>query len=218
MLSFGEFSLHLDQDAELTGLNFELHTYNTVTGEYVIIREVPLSLGEQIVSNGVQKIILDETRGYKLKEGDQFNYLKLNTTDRVVDEQFYEMLVGWRMPWQKWLEYIDANTVFYDSTEPLNNLNQFAATYSKENNPTLPNSNPNDYVLRARIVADVKKGDVTTEYRLWSENFEVYDYDKDDQPPSTYTCEISTHNEQGIKVEGSNGVLVFDKDFTEENL
>jgi hypothetical protein len=217
MMTFSEFSLNLADSAVLTGLGLEIITYNTVTGDLGVLETIPISLSDQILSNGVQQITLDDTRGFKLKEGNQFNLLQLRTADRIVDDQYYEINVGWRMPWQKWLEYFDADPIFYDSTEPLKGLNRFAAQYSKDSNPTTPNGDPNDYVLRVRVIADVDKDGITTRYNGNSEDIGVWGYDEDDQPPvpPTYECAITTHDEQGAEIVGSQGSLVFTSDFVE---
>lgn len=216
VMTFCEFSLNLAENAKLNKLSLQIVTYNTVTEQFGILENIDLPLGNQVLSNGVQQISLDETRGFKLKEGNQFNLLQLRTTGRIADEQYYEMNVGWRVPWQEWLEYFNADPVFFDATKPLNGLNRFAATYSKENNPLLPNGDPNDYVIRVLVVADVEKESIVTEYEGNSENMEVYDYDKDDQGlPATYECSVTTHNKQGLEIAGSDGSVVFNSDHTE---
>tara|TARA_R110002020_G_scaffold40164_7_gene118939 strand:+ start:1272 stop:4550 length:3279 start_codon:yes stop_codon:yes gene_type:complete len=217
IMTFSEFSLNLAEEAVLTGLSLNIVTYNTVTEEFGILETIPISLGDQFLVDDVQQISLDSTRGFKLKDDNQFNLLQLRTTTGVVGvSQNYETNVGWRMPWQKWLEYFDADPVFYDATEPQKGLNRFAAQYSKDSNPTAPNGNPNDYVLRTLLLADVEKDGITTTYRGWSENMGVWGYDEDDQgDPPSYTCAITTHNEQGDQIASNEGNVVFDSDFTE---
>ena len=192
LLTMGYFWLDLSLGAVLDALNFRLATYNTVTGDTGILRSVSLDLSDQFIVDGSQQIVLDTTRGFILKDNDQFNYLKINTDVKIGDKQYYEVLVGWKTPYQTWIEYLQADPVFYDRNEPFNNLNEFSANYS----------NLNDYQLRTFIDADVSNGESITTYRDSSENISVWDYDEDDQgQPDSYICTINTYSKDGAAYE-----------------
>ena len=192
LLTMGYFWLDLSLGAVLDALNFRLATYNTVTGDTGILRTVSLDLSDQFIVDGSQQIVLDTKRGFILKDNDQFNYLKINTDVKIGDKQYYEVLVGWKTPYQTWVEYLQADPIFHDKTKPFNNLNEFAANYS----------NLNDYQLRTFIDADVSNGESITTYRDSSENISVWGYDEDDQgDPDTYTCDVNTYGEDGTVYE-----------------
>ena len=202
VLTFGYFWLDTSLNAFLETLDFTLNTYNTVSGAYQEFRRLSIDLSDQVIVDGKQQIELDSTRGYLLKENDQFNYLKIITGDLVGDKQYYEVLVGWKTPFQSWLEYSDADPVFYDRTKSFNGLNQFAANYS----------NSNDYQLRTFIEANVSNGEAITNYVHSSENIEVWGYDEDDQgSPDTYLCAVNTYNISGVVLENN----IINNEFTE---
>ena len=80
------------------------------------------------------QISLDDTVGFPLKDGDQFNYKKLITGERVGNKQFYTLLVGYRIPWQSWKAFADAPTEFFDISKPKNGLNDNSSNYSTGSN------------------------------------------------------------------------------------
>ena len=165
--------------ASLNSLKFDVAVYDLTNDTWNSLRSLNIDLSDQILVNGIQQIELDTTRGYILKDGDIFNYLKLTTDTLVGTKQYYNIQVGYRMPWQSWLEFKDAPTDFYDKSKSFNGLNQKSSNYS------LDNANYGIKVLFDAVVD-------STNYVKTSEEIKVYDYDEDDQNPTAWTCEIKT--------------------------
>lgn len=165
--------------ARLNSLKFDVAVYDLNNDTWNSLRSLNIDLSDQILVNGIQQIELDTTRGYILKDGDIFNYLKLTTDTLVGTKQYYNIQVGYRMPWQSWLEFKDAPTDFYDKSKSFNGLNQKSSNYS------LDNANYGIKVLFDAVVD-------STNYVKTSEEIKVYDYEEDDQNPTAWTCEIKT--------------------------
>ena len=164
------------------------------------MRENTLDLSDLLDVNGDLKISLDDTVGYPLADGDQFNFKKIITVEKVGDKQFYTVLIGYKNPWQEWLAFKDAPTSFYDVTQQNNGLNQKSSNYSTNG----------DYQIRYFVTADVSQNGVVTTYRGGTEEINVYDYDEDDTGQATYTCIKGTYKEDGTSLEQN----VIDKEFT----
>ena len=109
--------------------------------------------------------------------------------------------LGYKLPWQDWLELSTADTIFYDKNKSLNGLNNNISNYS----------NSNGYFIRMLLEADVTTNGITTTYIDSSGNFEVFNRETDDQDPDAYTCEINTYDKNGNALENN----IINKDFTE---
>jgi hypothetical protein len=116
--------------ANLNALKFDIVVYNFTNDTWDSMRTLAIDLSEQTTVNGIQQIELDTTRGYILKDGNIFNFLKLTTDNNDGTKQYYEVQVGYRIPWQSWNELASAPAIFYDKTKDNNGLNQKSSNYS----------------------------------------------------------------------------------------
>lgn len=193
--------LDLLEDVNLESLKFKIVAYNTVTNTWFELRTLNIDLSSQVQVGNIQNIELDSTRGYILTDVDIFNSLILTTDTNDGTYQFYDLQVGYKIPWQSWLELIGADTVFYDATKENNGLNQKSSNYS----------NLNDYVIKFLADADVETIGVTTNYVNRTGDFQAFDYDSEDIEPDEYTCVINTFKEDGTQLENN----VIQQGFTE---
>jgi len=165
--------------ANLNDLKFDLVVYDFANDTWDSLRSLRIDLSEQTTVSGIQQIELDSTRGYVLADGDIFNYLKITTDTNSGTKQYYNIQVGYKIPWQSWLESKDAPSEFYDKTKPLNGLNQKASNYSLGAN----------YGIKVLFDAVVD----STNYVKTSEVIDVFDYDS---PFITdWTCAIQTYKQ-----------------------
>ena len=180
-LTFNESGMMADgrfwvlNEANLNDLKFDLVVYDFSNDTWDSLRSLEIDLSDQTEVNGIQQIELDSTRGYVLADGDIFNYLKITTDNNDGTKQYYNIQVGYKIPWQSWLEFKDAPTSFFDKTKSLNGLNQKSSNYSLGG----------DYGIKVLFDAIVDE----TNYVKTSEEINVYDYDN--QPD--WTCEIQTY-------------------------
>jgi len=187
--------------AELSALTFEYNIFNTVTNETFTLRSYDFDLSDSFLAGGTQQIEVDETRGYILKDDDLFNGVKIETGANNGALTEYSIQIGYKTPWEKWLEFKKAPKEFFDKNKSLNGFNQKASNYF---------DNIADFELRVMLRADLLFDGITTQYLTSSESLKVYDYDTDDQNPDAYTCEINTYNENGEVLQNN----IIEKDFT----
>jgi hypothetical protein len=184
-LTFNESGMMADgrfwvvNESTLNDLKFDIAVYKFSDDTWDSLRSLVIDLSDQVTVNGVQQIELDSTRGYVLKDGDIFNYLKITTDNNDGTKQYYNIQVGYRIPWQSWLEFKDSPVNFYDKSKNFNGLNQKTSNYSMVDG---------DYGIKVLFDAIVD----STNYVKTSQEIEVYDYDEDDQNPTAWTCEIKT--------------------------
>jgi hypothetical protein len=128
MMSNGRFWVL--NSAELNELKFDIVISKFSDNSWDSLRTLTIDLSDQVTVNGIQQIELDTTRGYILKEGDIFNYLKITTDNNNGLKQYYNIQVGYKIPWQSWLENKDAPKSFYNKEKSFNGLNQKTSNYS----------------------------------------------------------------------------------------
>ena len=190
-LTLVEFWLDTDKNPVLDQLSFQIGGIDAATGVMNILRDTNIDLSNAVLVGDSWQLTLDSTVGYPLAAGDQFNFKKLTTGNLVGTKQFYTLLVGYRIPWQDWLIFQDADTSFYDVTEPNEGLNQKASRYASTGN----------YSLRLFINSKVSQNGISTEYVTSSRNIMAYDYDTDDLPlPVTYIASIETFDFADVNI------------------
>jgi hypothetical protein len=167
-------------EATLNDLKFDITVYKS-DDTWDSLRSLVIDLSEQTTVNGIQQIELDSTRGYILAENDIFNYLKVTTDTNDGTKQYYDIEIGYRIPWQSWLKFDDAPPTFYDKTKSHNGLNQKASNYSMVDG---------DYSIKVLFDALVD----STNYVKTSEEIEVHDYDS----TVDFTCEIQTYKKNEL--------------------
>lgn len=197
LFSISDFYLDVAENAFLEDISFQIVAYNTITNRFNALRSVQIDLSDQVIQNktvgDVQNIELDTTRNYALLDDDIFNKLKLTTSNLDVNNQHYQLEIGYKIPWQSWNEFLEAATIFYNKLLDNNGLNEKSDRYS----------NKNDYQIRVLVNANVSQNGIVTNYVHTSEEVRVYGYDEDENPPSTYLCEIETRSENGFLLENN---------------
>jgi hypothetical protein len=117
--------------AVLDSIKFDIAVFKFSNKSWVSLRSFEFDLSEQVIVNNIQEIEIDSTRNYVLKEDDIFNFVKITTGNNDGTKQFYDLQVGYKIPWQEWLSFEDAPTEFYSKENNFfNGLNQKASNYS----------------------------------------------------------------------------------------
>ena len=186
------FKLNLNKDAVLNSLSFLLVAYDPGTKKYFELDKYDYNIFPAIVSGGVQQLILDDTRGYILKQGDQFNDVKLNVGSNFSNFQSYEGVIGQKFSWQDWIENLDVDTIFFDSTKPNNNFNLKSSNYSFLNG----------YEIKLAFLGNVfGTSDMGvsgfTDYLALSPALTIYDYGKDGNVTPIWSETIETFDATG---------------------
>jgi hypothetical protein len=183
-----DFWIDLAKSAYINSLSFAVIAYNSTTGQYFILDNFALNLNSQIISGGVQQININDVRGYRLNAADYFNKVVLTTGAQVSQKQYYQLIIGAKIPWQSWLSNTGADTVFYDSTKPNNNLNYKSSNYS----------NLSDYQIKIALIGNIAGVSPlgisgNTNYLMQSPDLLTYDYDL----PTTWVGTLQTFDETG---------------------
>lgn len=181
------YNIDLSLDALINNIEFKIVAYNSIDDSYFELDNYNIPINT-IVSGGVQQIEINDTRGYFLETNDQFNFIKHTTVSKVGDLQKYELIIGQKIPWQDW-QAIAADTVFYDKTKPLNNLNRKSSNYSNINNYQI------NLLYRFNLSGKDSEGrEGTTIYNVYSPDIPVNNYDT----PADWIGTIETFNPENL--------------------
>lgn len=206
-VSYHRFGVNrsVSKDAKILGASAKLIAFNNTTGDYFELQNENLDLSNQISapvntvnSNPfeIQLINDSRTRGYNLPNGDEFNLLLFETYDNDGTYQFYEWRVGFKINWQYWISLPNADTVFINTSDEFNGLNNRTSNYSMNK----------DYSIRVLwefemegLNDDGEKGQTT--YEFISQEFDIFDFDEQDNDPTTWDCEIVTDFNDSIDID-----------------
>jgi len=174
----------LNEGAIMETANVRLVAFNSTTGNVFDLDNYSVPLGTQILTpdtpNPVQQLNVSTNRGYRLKDDDFMNIVTLANSSRLVDDQNYLMRVGMKMRWEDWISLPNADTVFFDSTEPNNNLNTQSSNYSLKSG----------YAIKAIFEFGMSKDGLVTTYEFRSPDFDIRDYDLDQFGSPEWTASI----------------------------
>lgn len=185
-----DFWIDLNKSTVINSLDFKLVAYNPTTGQYFDLDSYAYGVQQAIISAGIQQLIENNTRGYILKLGDQFNDVTITVGANVGGIQHYTGVFAQKISWQEWINNLSADTVFFNSAEPNNNLNYKSSNYSLLNG----------YEIRLAVYSNLDGVNVfnvagNTNYLFVSPTITVYDYDTDGvTPPPVWSCLIETFN------------------------
>ena len=186
------FNLDLNKEAVLNSLDFLLVAYDPITKKYFELDKYSFNIFPSIISGGIQQLILNATRGYILKVGDQFNDVTLEVGANVANVQDYNGLIGQKFSWQDWIENLDVDTIFFDTTKPNNNFNLKSSNYSFLNG----------YEIRLAFFGNVfGTSDLgvsgLTNYLTLTPPLTVYDYENDGNVTPVWSETIETFDASG---------------------
>jgi hypothetical protein len=180
---------------EIDKMFSQVIAYNPTTEEYFIIQSVEIpSVTQAVVTDSgkqIQKLNTVSTRGFLMPEGTDLNILEVSTDAVFADPiQSYYVHIGHMVNWEYYETLFGADQVFYDETEPNNNLNKKTSNYSELEG----------YEIRLATLVGVKKNNIITEYfHIQAEGF-IYDYDKDKNVIPFYTTSFVVKDKNAVTV------------------
>lgn len=195
VLVCNSFCLNLDQGAIMNNLSMKFVAWNVSDETWFELdsANIPLT-GQVIVPQGgysTQQITVNQTRGYALASGDQFDILTIDTIGLSGTQMEYKVCTGFKMCWQDWLSLPGADTVFFDPTDLNNGLNMDSSNYNLQNG----------YELRVIMCADISNGSSVTPYVCSSPSLNICGYsDISDSTTEDFRGEIETFDENGLDV------------------
>ncbi|NQZ74670.1 MAG: hypothetical protein HRT61_00915 [Ekhidna sp.] len=144
-------------------------------GAFFIIDQVQIDISNSITdSNGVQQINTESQRAYSFVDGSQYRILNFTTGSLIGEQQAYQVQFAQKIQWKEWVRNVNADTVFYNASEPNDGLNNKSSNYS----------GLNDYEVRAGLLVGLSGTDQLGEEingvaLLISGILTVNDYDQD---------------------------------------
>lgn len=198
LVSF-QLDVNLLKQASINSAALKLVAYNPTTEDTFELDSYELQLNS-VLANGVQQINIQESRGYNLKDTDQFNRVTvLNAIPPNANTSSYLVIFGQKIKWQDWLENLNVPTSFFDSAKPNNNRNFKSSNYSEQLG----------YEIRAGIalnmfgVSDLGVSG-NTDYLVLSPKLRILDYEVGPVNPANWTCVIETFRESnGANLQGA---------------
>jgi len=204
----GIFKLDRSKFAVLSRLFIDIVAVNDSINESFTIQSNEFDLSNQVIVEGNQQINIQETQGFELDTLDQFNQKSIVTG--AFDGTFieYAFLLGLKINWQDWLSLPDADTIFYDPTEPNNGLNQNSNRYNLKEGYQLKT------ILRADVLESAQN--ITTEY-ITRSNLNALNFDEfsiDDWTGVITTKREDTGADTGGSILGSGNTTIITATFT----
>lgn len=209
LLIDASFELDLDNEAFINSLKISLIARSSSNRDFFELDSFDFDFSSQVVSSGIQQIEIDETRGYNLADGDQFNWARIQTGANNSGMQTYNLQIGQKISWEEWIENLDVNAVFFDRNEPNNGLNEKSSNYS----------DVNSYQIEVLAEADLTGVDdlgkrIAGITRSFSGIITVFDYDKDENTTPIWSAQVETLDpDTFVPIQnGSDGGLLDNKD------
>ena len=124
------FGANITRNVVINAITAKLIAHFPAQNKSFELDQYSLNIGDLIISGGVQQIEVNTTRGYPLPVGDDFNLVKVVTGDLVGDFRQYSLQLGQKIKWQDAAFNPAVDNVFFDSSQPNNNLNKKSSNYS----------------------------------------------------------------------------------------
>lgn len=190
-----EFWLDISKFAFLDALNVEIVAFNTIDNSYFNLESVQVPLNSGVVVNGIQTYNFTVPRGFNFSGVNDYNVISLVNGSLLSGKQYYDGSISLKMDWQNWLSLPNADTVFYNNTQPNNGLNENASNYSLKNN----------YEIRFLVNALVTESNTNkqTNYIVSNIENEVYNYDEDNNITPIISGVIDTLDINNVSLGGS---------------
>lgn len=187
------FKINVTKGGVLSDLRMQFVAYNTLDDTYFPVQSHTFNLayGTIFPIGGYDALQIDvsSTRGYNLPTGDQFNLVKLKSdTTLYTGWLYYDVVLGLKIDWQKWIKNYDADPTFTVLTELFKGLNQYSAQYKS-----------GYWELRCLYTATIDTGIAVTDYELLSPEIIIRKYDVDGNTPPKWVGVITTHTEDGTQ-------------------
>ncbi len=184
-----EFEIDLNLDAVVNSLDFKLVAQDPINGKIFELDSYTYPIAGSIISGGIQQFNIATTRGYILESTDQFNKVTINVGTNTAGVQKYNGVFAQKISWQDWIQNLDADTIFYDSAEPNDNLNYKSSNYSALNGYDIKLiASANLFGTNAFGVSGL------TDYIFASPALTVYDYTLDGNVTPIWSGVIETFN------------------------
>lgn len=163
------FRIDISQDLTFRKMTFGVQARKVSTGERFVLQNLPVDLTSFVTdSNGVQQFDFDSIRGFKLVNGNNKNWVKIQRDDMadVGSSKAYNAYFAMKIRWEDWLSRADVPVDFYDNTELNDGFNNDWYHYI----------NTTDYEIDFFVLIDVLRDGILQQHKnVWKFNFNDYD-------------------------------------------
>lgn len=154
-------------------------------GDIQELTSVIYDISANVVIGNIRQVDVENIRGYILPSNDNRNDFNLTMlSGETAPNQRYLFEIGTKLRWEDWIKLLNIDTDFqddfFDISELQNNINQKWDKYKDDANWSMQ--------LVIRCTCEDSLG-ATTIFENTSD-VEVYDFDKDENTPPRWTCEI----------------------------
>ena len=186
------FGANTTRNVVINSIYVSLLAYNSVLNTSFELDRYDFNIGDTpVFSGGAQQLAIESTRGYPLPAGDQFNLVRIVTGNQNGNYREYDLVIGQKIKWQDWIFNPGADSVFFDASQPNNNLNEKSSNYSDEEG----------YSIRLALVVNVTGEDdlgriLTGDFVNYGGVLTVNDYDESEDGVSgvIQTFDLETGN------------------------
>lgn len=163
------FRIDISQDLTFRKMTFGVQARKVSTGERFVLQNLPVDLTSFITdSSGIQQFDFDSIRGFKLVNGNNKNWVKIQRDDMadVGTSKAYNAYFAMKIRWEDWLSRADVPVDFYDNTELNDGFNNDWYHYI----------NTTDYEIDFFVLIDVLRDGILQQHKnVWKFNFNDYD-------------------------------------------
>lgn len=191
----------LNEQAIIQSAKYRLTVYNSTTEESFDLDEYIFNFTSTFVPDtpgDIQQFQLDTTRGFRLTDDDQFNLVEFGTNNRIVDDQFFNGTIAFKIRWEEWIAQADADPVFFNAAQQNDGLNKKSSNYFSSNG----------YEIHAVLEFVMVQNGLATTYEFFSPALEIRDYDEDGNLTPDWSGVITTETELGSPLVGSSGPAI----------
>lgn len=166
------FYVNSNDNDFINKMTFGYEIENLVTGLTYTLEEIVINLTQFPINNGAQQINFEGSRGFKLKSGNNKNWVKLFRHTEFDDNnnKFYRGYFATKIRWEDWLQRNNVPTEFFNNLLENNGYNNDWIDY-------LRNGGDNSYKFNFFVKTEIERnGDV----RVHKNDFEITfaDYDE----------------------------------------
>ena len=168
------FKIDESQDVEFIGMTFAIELENIETGEIFNLEFYDVDLSQSLIdTNGFQVFDVDEIRGFKLNDGNNKDFVKVevdedNSTD---SSKAYVAYYGFKIRYEDWISKLNVPADFFDALQENDGSNNDWYDYINT-----PGSN---WRLKFTNYVQANLEGEVVEYRT-PHDFEFVDYDQND--------------------------------------
>ena len=194
----GRLFVNIALNARILNYTWRLVAYNAATGDTFDLETIDVNLTDQTLINAspnpdYQEFTVAYVRSLQLLPNDAFGAIVLRTININPTTMTAIARVGFKMRWEEWIALPNANTVFFNNSQPNQGLNHNTSRYSLQNG----------YAIHVFTDFIMSNGVSLTNYRIRTPELQVLDFDDDGSGGADWSATITTFDQNGFDLQGN---------------